>query len=331
MKSVEYHPLLHRVAVATLILALLPIIVGALVTTLDAGMAFRDWPSSDGHNLFFYPWLKSAGDKFIEHGHRLAGALIGFVSIGLALVAWKCESRRNVRWACYGVLAAVCVQGGLGGGRVRLDARTLAMVHGSFAALVFALMACVAVVTSRSWIEESPAETENATPSKRSEVSPALSVLAGVSCLAIFLQYLIGGFIRHLGLALHEHLGGAIFVTLLVTATAIAGHFSKVPSLRRAGWMMFGFLLLQVGLGLTTWVMKFGFTPTGYVAVVNSTPQIILRTAHTVSGMWLLASAVTLKLKTSRQNSTHTRSVSLRDNMTTTLPSESLSWEGGLQ
>src|SRR5688572_19472473 len=109
MTTAVYRPLLHRFAVATMLLAFLPIIVGALVTTLDAGMAFRDWPSSDGHNLFFYPWLKSAGDKFIEHGHRLAGALIGFVSIGLAAIAWKVESRKSVRLASYAVLVAVIV------------------------------------------------------------------------------------------------------------------------------------------------------------------------------------------------------------------------------
>lgn len=289
-----YRPLLHRFAVATLLLALLPIIVGALVTTLGAGMAFRDWPSSDGYNLFFYPWLKSAGDKFIEHGHRLAGALIGFVSIGLAGVAWKLESRKSVRYASYAVLLFVIVQGLLGGGRVRLDASTLAMIHGSFAALVFGLMAAVCVVTSRSWIEGSMGGSAD----KR--ISPVLSALSGIVCVAIFLQFLLGGLVRHLGMALHEHLGGAILVTLLVIATPLFAHRSRVPVIRRAGWVMFAFLLVQVSLGLGAWVMKFGFAPTGYVGVVNSTSHIFFRTAHTVSGMLLLASAVALNLQTSR-------------------------------
>jgi heme a synthase len=292
MNTVRYQPLLHRFAFLTMILALLPIIVGALVTTLDAGMAFRDWPSSDGYNLFFYPWLKSAGDKFIEHGHRLAGALIGFVSIGLAGIAWKMESRKSVRWACYGVLLAVIVQGLLGGGRVRLNARDLALVHGSFAGLVFGLMTAVSVMTSRSWMES---ETRT-----RESVSPTLSGLTWIACIAIILQYLMGGFVRHLGLALHEHLAGAVLVSVLVIATTIAAHRSQNPAINGAGWLMFGFLLLQVSLGLGAWVMKFGFAPTGYVAVVNSMPHIVLRTAHTVCGMLLFASAVALKLKTLR-------------------------------
>jgi cytochrome c oxidase assembly protein subunit 15 len=88
---------LHRLAVLTACVALLPILMGALVTTKDAGMAFPDWPSSDGHNMLSYPWLKSAGAKFLEHGHRLAGVLIGLTSMALAVVAWYSEPRRWVR------------------------------------------------------------------------------------------------------------------------------------------------------------------------------------------------------------------------------------------
>ena len=89
MTAPRYQPLVHRMAVGTAATALLPIVMGAVVTTLGAGMAFLDWPSSDGQNMLLYPWLKdlAAGhtDKFVEHGHRLAGMLVGFWSIGLAV------------------------------------------------------------------------------------------------------------------------------------------------------------------------------------------------------------------------------------------------------
>src|SRR5579871_3090818 len=112
---------LHRLAVLTACVALVPVLMGALVTTKDAGMAFRDWPTSDGQNMFLYPWLKAAGDKFLEHGHRLAGILIGITSIALAAVAWNVERRQWVVWLVSGVLVAVIAQGILGGIRVRLD------------------------------------------------------------------------------------------------------------------------------------------------------------------------------------------------------------------
>jgi len=69
----NYSPWPHRCA-WLLVCATFPLIwVGGLVTTTDAGMAFRDWITSDGYFMPFYPWLSSAGDKFVEHGHRLLG------------------------------------------------------------------------------------------------------------------------------------------------------------------------------------------------------------------------------------------------------------------
>ena len=53
MRRIGYQPWLHRYAALTAATALLlPILMGALVTTLDAGMAFPDYPTSDGHNMF---------------------------------------------------------------------------------------------------------------------------------------------------------------------------------------------------------------------------------------------------------------------------------------
>ncbi len=143
----------------------------------------------------------------------------------------------------------------------------------------------------------------------------------------MFLQFLLGGFVRHLGMALHEHLAGAILVTVLVLATTTLAHRSKVPLVQRAGWLMFGLLMLQVSLGLGAWVMKFGFPPTGYVPIVNSTPHVVFRTAHTVSGMLLLASAVSLKLKTMRFALNQQRSETVMAPMT----GGGLTLEGGLR
>jgi heme A synthase len=182
-------------------------------------------------------------------------------------------------------------------------------------------MAAVCVVTSRSWVESSKAKHA------AREVSPMLSVLSAIVCVAIFLQFLLGGLVRHLGMALHEHLGGAILVTMLVIATTIAAHRSQDSFVRRAGWVMLGFLLLQVSLGLGAWVMKFGFAPTGYVAIVNSAPHIVLRTAHTVSGMLLLASAVSLKLKVSRLAWNQRN----REAPAAPIAQRGLTWEGGLR
>jgi cytochrome c oxidase assembly protein subunit 15 len=91
---------------------------------------------------------------------RSAGAIVpqgAVTAAGIALtagVAWCCrrrEPRPWVRWLATGCLAAVCVQGLLGGLRVDLRNLPLAMVHGCFAQLTFCLMVVTTAVTGRAW------------------------------------------------------------------------------------------------------------------------------------------------------------------------------------
>lgn len=278
----RYQPWLHRFAVFTATVALLlPITVGALVTTHDAGMAFRDWPSSDGHNMILYPWLQSVGDKFLEHGHRLAGMLVGVVSIGLAGALWFGESRRWVRYLGLAVLLCVIGQGLLGGRRVVVDARGLAMIHGLFASWVFALMSCVSVVTSKSWFESGSYETD--------EFTLGTGISAVTAVVTIQLQFVLGGLLRHLGMVVHEHMGFAFLVLLSVMWLWVGSYASGVKWLRRNAGLLMTCVLLQIGLGVTAFVAKYGFGD--YVAQQGSLLQIWSRTGHTVLGMlvWMLA------------------------------------------
>ncbi|MCA9117213.1 MAG: COX15/CtaA family protein [Planctomycetaceae bacterium] len=290
--------LMHGMAVLTVVVSLLPILVGAITTTLDAGMAFPDWPTSDGYGMLTYPWLRSAGDQFVEHGHRLAGMLIGFVSIGLAGVALRYEPRKWVRVLSYLVLLAVICQGLLGGSRVRLDARVLAMIHGSFAAVVFSLMGVVALVTGRRW--RNPVATASQPAESWNQVVSALRSLAVITSVLVFCQFLAGGFVRHLHTALHEHLGLAILVTILSFVLTFRAARLPVGWLKWPALALGGVVLLQILLGAGAWVTRFGFATTGYVAVYHSPAQIWLRTAHTLGGMLVLMAAVTLACRVYR-------------------------------
>ncbi len=303
MKTEEYQPHLHYFAVATACVALLPIVVGALVTTMNWGMAFRDWPTSEGYNMFFYPWLEAAVDKFAEHGHRLAGIVIGLFSVVLtALMLWK-EPRRWVRGIATLVLFAVILQGLLGGQRVLFDERLLAMVHGSFAALVFALMASLALVTGRSWMTP--------TAGVRDAGVRRLKPLAVATSVVIFAQYLLGGLLRHLGTALYEHLAMAVLVLLFVVMTVVFTSHSQATWLRRPAYALLAIVLLQLSLGAGAWVTKFGFASVGYVAVQHSVPQIVLRTAHTVVGMLLFTTSIVYTLRVFRLDSLQRNAIPL--------------------
>jgi cytochrome c oxidase assembly protein subunit 15 len=283
-------PWLHRLAVLTACVALVPILLGALVTTKDAGMAFPDWPSSDGHNMLFYPWLKSAGAKFLEHGHRLAGIVIGLASIALVVVARQREPRAWVRGLTYAVLAAVIAQGILGGQRVLLDERRLAFVHGSFAALVLALMATLAVVTSRAWFDPSPRGTR--APTGR------LKLLAIATCGCIFVQYVLGGLLRHRGMVLYEHVGFAIVTALMTIWLAMSAAASGALWLRGPAACLALLTIIQLALGAGAGVTKFGFG--GYVAVYGSLLQDVVRTSHVLCGMLLFVTSVVLAVRAAR-------------------------------
>jgi heme a synthase len=298
------NPLTHdrwfqRYAVLTAVVALLPIGMGAMVTTFDAGMAFLDWPTSDGQNMFLYPWLQdfhSNRDKFVEHGHRLGGSLIGLFSIGLAVWSLKVEPRRWVRWLSVAILLAVIGQGLLGGFRVIQDSRLSALVHGQFASLIFAMISVVALVTGRRWA--SVAHEPPVAPAR----SFVLRFLALLTPLAVFGQAVAGGFVRHLGFALHEHLAGAFIATVLTLATIVAGWRTGHAWLRSGAIGLLNVLLLQLCLGAGAWVTRFGFPATGFVAVQQAPEQIVFRTAHTVAAMFVLMMSVQLAARVLRLN-----------------------------
>jgi cytochrome c oxidase assembly protein subunit 15 len=297
-----YNPRLHRIALATPLIALVTVCAGALVTSKNAGMAFRDWPTSDGYSMVTYPWFGDFAanwDKFLEHGHRLAGMVIGIWSIGFAVLLAACESRRWVKLAGLGILLAVCVQGVLGGFRVQLDERGLAMVHGAFAACVLALMATVATALSRNWIE-----------ARRQFASADVGLVKPVALLTVALlamQFLLGGLIRHGGTGLHEHLVMGIVAFVFILLGSVLAWFSGVAWVRRSGWLLLLVALLQVSLGGCAWVAKYGFTPAGYVAVADSIHQVFARTAHTVVGILLFMTTVVHAVRVLRVDAVSTR------------------------
>src|SRR5205814_4599564 len=117
------------------------------------GMADPIWPTYPWH-LLLISYDEPRPGFIIEHTHRLAGYIVGCCVIVLAIGLWCYHPRRWLGWLGVLALAGVIVQGLLGGFRVVLNAlvgTNLALIHGLFAQLVFALLVSLAVFTSRSW------------------------------------------------------------------------------------------------------------------------------------------------------------------------------------
>lgn len=317
-----YNPWLHLFAVLTTCVALLPVTLGALTTSEGAGMAFPDWPTSDGYNMLFYPWLQSSGDEFLEHGHRLAGMLIGIFSLGLVTLVWKYEHRLWVTVAGFVVLLSVIAQGILGGLRVLENDPRLAMVHGLFAAMVFALMAAVSLFTSRRWLSADKEEIQR----DPNFVKP----WAIASVVMILGQYMLGGFLRHRGTALFEHMGMAVVVLAVVISLVVAARKTKLKWVIRPSWLLLALTVSQISLGLATFITKFGLKAAGWVAVSGTTLQTMIRSGHTIVGMLLLMVSVIVLLRAYRLcrvwNERHLEKASTQ---VPVLPG--MSMEGGLQ
>src|SRR3954467_6556209 len=90
--------------------------LGAFTTSIGAGMAFPDWPLSNG-SINPEGWLSNIA-YLAEHSHRLSGWTMGLLTIGLVYWLWRTEARRWLRQLGWWALAIVVVQGLLGGTRV---------------------------------------------------------------------------------------------------------------------------------------------------------------------------------------------------------------------
>jgi heme A synthase len=143
--------LLHWYAVVAAASVSLLICSGGLVTSHEAGMAVPDWPNTFGYNMFLFPISRWMGGVFFEHTHRLIASTVGLLTVILCIALFVIESRRWVKTLGLIAVAAVIVQGILGGLRVTENNAVLGLFHGCLAQSFFALMATIALVTSRFW------------------------------------------------------------------------------------------------------------------------------------------------------------------------------------
>lgn len=177
--------------------------LGAFTTSIGAGMIFPDWPLSHG-SLNPEGWLDDLA-MFAEHSHRLTGALMGLITLGLAVWLWRAEERVWLRKLGWWALAVVVVQGLIGGQRVRLDAmhvpgfamtlgQMLRIPHGILAQIFVCLLFAIAAGLSRGWVER-PATAFGAGPA----AAPGACVRQlGVGCVALlFGQLTVAATMRH--------------------------------------------------------------------------------------------------------------------------------------
>jgi heme a synthase len=289
---------LARFAWVTVLIIAPLIFIGGLVTSTNSGMAVPDWPNTYGSNMLLYPLgPRARPDVFFEHSHRLFGMFAGLT--GLTLMVWTLLSKRSgwVKGVAVAAFILICVQGILGGTRVRLgssdperDRRIFAVIHGVLAQLVFGLVVALTAYLS-------PVYDRAASLIRPGEPQPGarrLKAFATGALHSTMLQLVFGAMYRHFRDAhsMWSHVGFSIVVVLMAAMTGFAAAGLREDStgigriLRRCGAWMIGVVLVQFILGWTT----FSLGGTGLTA--ETAMQALLRTAHQANGALFLALVV---------------------------------------
>jgi cytochrome c oxidase assembly protein subunit 15 len=168
--------------------------LGAFTTTIGAGMAFPDWPLSNG-SLNPEGWMTDLS-MFAEHSHRLSAGMMTILTIILALWMWRTESRAWLRRLAYFAVGLVLAQAVVGGLRVLLDhvqveslgtslGQLIAMLHACLAQALACTLLALAVSSSRSWIlRPIPA-------------GDGVRRIGTLCCVLLFLQLGVAAVMRH--------------------------------------------------------------------------------------------------------------------------------------
>jgi cytochrome c oxidase assembly protein subunit 15 len=248
---------------------------GGFTTSIGAGMAFLDWPLSNG-SVNPPGWLTDL-DMFAEHSHRLAAAKFGLLLAGL-----------------------VVFQGLLGGLRVLLDQQNtgtehnmggvgFGIAHAVTAQLTVALLACLTLAHTRSWREF------KAAPGRGLRV-------AAIAAPALLLAVMVAGAVmRQNRVTLWVSDGGALFLPdqgqgwiwavnaahragALLAAAGVAWLLAaawRAGAPRRLVGLVAGALALQLALG----ILAIGLPANPHV-----------RTVHVIIGAVLFSGTCALAL-----------------------------------
>src|SRR5437588_2935124 len=181
---------LNRFAWLTAVATLFLICSGGMVTSKGVGLAVPDWPTTFGYNMFLFPVSKWIGGIFFEHTHRLIASAVGFFTIILMVWLWRNEDRQWVRNLGMIAVAAVILQGVLGGLRVTMLEDEIGIFHACLAQAFLGLIVLIAIVTTDFWRSFGNVDVD---PTK----FRAVKMIAVATTVAIYLQLALGATMRH--------------------------------------------------------------------------------------------------------------------------------------
>jgi cytochrome c oxidase assembly protein subunit 15 len=298
-RTTAYKPALAAFAAIGCVWVFVLVALGAFTTSINAGMAFPDWPLSNG-SLNPHGWLTDQ-PMFSEHAHRLSAGLMTIISLILAIWVWVTEGRAWVRQLAIFAIALCVFQAVVGGLRVLLEpdqvvpldtslGQLFAMLHACLAQALVCTLIALAVACSKGWL------------GRPVPVSNGLRKWGVLCCVLLFLQLGIAAVMRHsfAGLAIptfpwstnhggllpdawnfkiginfaHRAMAAVLTVALVVFAIRIWRDRGAPLGMRSAASALVSLLALQILLG---------------GAVIRSYRDPVVTTAHVLVGAITLA------------------------------------------
>jgi cytochrome c oxidase assembly protein subunit 15 len=220
------------------------------------------------------------GGVFYEHSHRLAGALVGLLTVTLAAALWREGGR--LRQLGMVAVAVVLAQGLLGGLRVVLLQDTLAIIHGSVAPAFFALLAALSMLTS---------------PRGRvaaASLDPALKGLTVVTAALVYVQIVFGALLAHAG-PLDLHLAGAVLVFAFVPIVTVRLRRTTDAVAAPVATLLLVLLGVQLVLGVGLLLARFS----SVLILGGRVTAVLLPVVHRLVGSLVLGAAVVLAVRAS--------------------------------
>jgi len=292
---------IHSLSIAAVVFALLTILFGAATTSTDSGMAFPDWPTSDGKWLFGYPWseLAISSQAFFEHHHRELAAVTGMVCVVLWFFIFFCVENRRIKFLVNCVMLGIIFQGGLGGLTVhyKLEARAFSVLHAVLGQGLVAFLGMLVALTSKSW---------NDSVSSKRYTGKIFYYLPWILLIQLFL----GAIYRHKGdvsyLFIHASFALVVSFACFYTVISVFSQCKDNPMMRRLGGIIGVLLILQLGLGVMVFSQRMSRGTLQFEKVAIQGAQVkvttprdrsLTATAHVFIGAMMLVAASALRMR----------------------------------
>ncbi|MEM9881738.1 MAG: COX15/CtaA family protein [Planctomycetota bacterium] len=193
----KYRWWVQALAVALVAATFVLVAIGGHVTSTDAGMSVPDGFTTFGVWSLIAPletwWYQS--DTRLEHGHRLKGYVVGWLSIALLVALLLTQGRRRwLKLTGVGLLIFVVIQGVMGILRVDEVSLVLAGVHGVTGQVFLCLCVMTAAAVGRRWMAVGRAKANR---SADGSGRGGLRWLPVLLLAALLLQLSLGSAVRH--------------------------------------------------------------------------------------------------------------------------------------